>query len=238
MHGNEVAHAHSYQLPISLAPYLVPKELASYVPRSQSKQIEGLQSDVEQYLAGVSEADIFVLGVGATGSSRSALLDYGVSCLEACVHFRDDKYAGEWYRTDLKRNRVEWYYSNMSDEFGFVGDIMYCPFVSKVNDNAPASDLDDCFMTKGKLARCLESEEKEPRTPLFKEFAARLHSHAQSVAVETVRDATINPKKHVVLVASGEPKWRAMWSLLIAGIGSTLVIDQEMGEYLLRRIEP
>lgn len=230
-YGRKVARAHSYQLPVSLAPYLVPPELAKYVPAAHARDIEGLEQDVANYLSEVSDAEIFVLGVGASDSSTSALLEYGIGCLEACSNLDDEERGSE----GKKQHRVLKYYKKMSEQFGFIGDIMYSPFVDKTAVDRVVVEMSECFLTRERLVSCLESVDKEPRTPLFKEFAARLHSHARSVPVQQVRKATMANDRHVMLVAAGVVKWRAIWSLLIAGIGDVLVIDHAIAEQLARR---
>lgn len=216
----------SYHFPSSFAERLATSQLRNFLAASMSSAGDDLQSAVVSYLDEASQADIFVLGVGAMHGRTPGFYTYARGCLKACR--TEPSREGESADERLKR-----YYEILENRLGYVGDLMYRPFGRLDTQTEPEDAIGKLFLNETKLLECLQREPgpaELPKSDLFKEFLARLFCHVQSIKLERLIEATKDKDRTVVIVASGRQKAVAVRTLCLAGFADTLIIDEGLAK--------
>ncbi|MBK6941527.1 MAG: SIR2 family protein [Planctomycetes bacterium] len=229
--------AKSCQLPSRFVHAVHSREITRFLTASPEVNEDAQQaacsvgSDIlRSYLREAAASDVFCLGVGAVCRNGTALGDYGIACLRETL--RASGRLAQPLRREELLNQGQAFFNQLAQRGAFVGDVLYRFFRQAPEEHGEGLAAGPRFFTLPDLLHLLEEFRSDGADSIFLEWVARLWCHSWSIEPEDLIEAT-EKRKPVMLVASGDQKAAAVRDLLRIGIGSVLVIDENLCDELL-----
>jgi len=232
---------HGYQLPETFAYLAASRKVQKHFQQANYERFGVASSTpetgpshtrtlIQDYLDTACGAHAFLLGVGASGQGATALDVFAEACLRQAIlnsrkEARDRLVGGESISEQTAR-----YFREIAKRHQLIGDIMYRFFAQ--DDHGRVH-----FVGEEEFIDCINAAEDRVESRIFREFCARLHTHAMSFNPEVLQSVSTDSNREVVLVGAGHIKARAFAALLEKRIGTVLVVDEPLARGIIDRVD-